>query len=324
MVLKSSLVFRFAIVLVFLGLLSACGSKDGEEQVKKTQVVAQVNGDEISIHQVNQRLSRLGALDEEQTQTASKQILRRLVDMQLLKQKAIDAELDRNPQVLQAIEASKTEILAQAYIQNKMLKNLKPSADEIKVFYDEHPELFSDRRIFNLQELAIKNAGGQLGSIEEAVSEKANISQVAEWLKEKGMQFSLNANVRAAEQLPSKLLAALKSHTDGDMITVVNGESVNVISIAASEKQSVSLEKATPLIEKYYENKRRKDDMQKQMDVIKNESAIKYIGMFAEMNTEEPLADDKVNEEAGMEALDAKVEDKDGSQSSLEKGLAGF
>ena len=82
------------ILTVMLGLgLAGCGHKS---EGGATQVVAKVNGDEISIHQVNFQLARLGALDKEKSKLAAKEVLSKLVNQELLKQKAVEAKLDRD------------------------------------------------------------------------------------------------------------------------------------------------------------------------------------------------------------------------------------
>ena len=142
-------------VLLMTVTLVACGDKNGESKKSDTQVVAKVNGDEISIHQVNLQLGRVGKVDEAQSKTISQQIVTKLVDQQLLKQRAVEEKLDRDPRVLQILEASKSEILAQAYLEKISIKAKKPTTAEIDTFYKEHPELFEKRRLFKLQELVI-------------------------------------------------------------------------------------------------------------------------------------------------------------------------
>jgi EpsD family peptidyl-prolyl cis-trans isomerase len=64
-----------------------------------TQVVAKVNGDEISVHTLNFQMSRLGNLTEEQGKKAPRDVLAKLVDQKLMVQKAEDGKLHRDPKV---------------------------------------------------------------------------------------------------------------------------------------------------------------------------------------------------------------------------------
>ncbi len=277
------------IVLAILGAvlsLTACGDKDKTEAKGGTQVVAKVNGDEISIHQINFQLNRLAQgknLTEAQSKEAAKQILARLVDQQLLKQQATETKLDRDPRILQAIEASKSEILAQAYLEQMLSKAAKPSVTQVDAFYKEKPELFENRRVFRLQELAINVDKDKYAEIAEKVATTKNINEVAAWLKEKNYPFSANSNVRAAEQLPLDFLKKLQPLQDGDLIAVSNNASVSIVHLAASQTMPITREKATPVIEQYFLNQNKAALAKKEMAALNEKANIEFIGAFADM-----------------------------------------
>lgn len=320
--------------------LTACGDKDKTEASKAgTQVVAKVNGDEISIHQINYQLNRLAqnkVLTEAQSKAAAKQILARLVDQQLLKQQATEAKLDRDPRVLQAIEASKSEILAQAYLEKMLSKAAKPSTTQIDTFYKEKPELFENRRVFRLQELAINVDKDKYAEIAEKVSATKNINEVAAWLKEKNYPFSANSNVRAAEQLPLDFLKKLQPLKDGDLIALSNDRSVSIVHLAASQSAPITREKATPVIEQYFLNQNKAALAKKEMAALNDKANIEFIGAFAEMKKGEqptPTAIKKTDTAQTVAASDPKAtpevtqaseKENKAAAGNMEKGLAGL
>lgn len=275
-------------IAVMAVAVTGCGKKEGATS-SNTQVVAKVNGDEISIHQVNFQLSRLGQLNEEQSKAAAKDVLARLVDQQILKQKAIDAKLDRDPRVLQALEATKDQILAQAYLEQEMNKAAKPSASDIDKFYTEHPELFQNRRLFNLQELAVEADKDKFTEIEQAISGKKSLTEIGEWLKSKGYKFAVNANVRAAEQLPLPVLLKLQPLKDGDTVAIQNSQSINIVHLAASQSQPIARDKAKPVIEQYFLNQNKTELVKKQVEGLKKAAKIEYVGAFADMKKAEAI-----------------------------------
>ena len=59
---------------------------------------------------------------------------------------ADDLKLDRDPRVVQQLEAVRREVLARAYVEKVGEAAAKPTPEEIKKYYDEKPALFSDRR----------------------------------------------------------------------------------------------------------------------------------------------------------------------------------
>jgi hypothetical protein len=83
------------------------------------------------VYQVNNELQRANVQPAQQ-EAASRQIVQGLVDRQILLQAAHKEKLDRKPQVMQAIENAKMQILAQAYLQERVASVAKPTADEIE------------------------------------------------------------------------------------------------------------------------------------------------------------------------------------------------
>ncbi|MDO9050427.1 MAG: EpsD family peptidyl-prolyl cis-trans isomerase [Methylotenera sp.] len=270
---------------------SACGKKDQAEKSElKTQVVAKVNGDEISIHQVNFQLSRMGQVNETQGKQVSEQILTRLVDQQLLKQQALESKLDRDPKILQALESSKDQILAQAYLDQLISKAAKPTKTEIDTFYQEHSELFANRRIFRLQELVVDISKDKFAEVEAGLKDIKNINEIAVWLKAKNHPFTANSNVSAAEQLPLDMLKKLQPLKDGDLMLVPTERSLNVLHLVASQSKPISRENATPFIEQYFLNQNKSKLAKQEMDSLKSKAKIEFVGAFSDMK----ISDDSV------------------------------
>lgn len=101
-----------AAVLASLGLAACSG---GDKDKPASQVAAKVNKEEISVHQINYLLQRQPGLKPEQAESASKTALERLIDQELAVQKAEELKLDRDPRVVQALDAARREILSRFY-----------------------------------------------------------------------------------------------------------------------------------------------------------------------------------------------------------------
>ncbi|MFM9913825.1 MAG: EpsD family peptidyl-prolyl cis-trans isomerase [Methylophilaceae bacterium] len=312
MILPKSFIAPFTLILITLSLV-ACGKKEGAAGEKSaTQVVARVDGEEISVHMLNYQMSRLGQMNEAQAKEASKKVLERLVDQQMLVQQATKDKLDREPKVLQSIESTKREILAQAYMEKQMAAAKKPSEQEIKDFYSQHPELFEKRRIYRLQELAVAVGSDKATEIEAGVKASKNINEVANWLKEKDYKFSANANVRAAEQLPLEMLPRLQQMKEGEFIILPSQNSINIVMLAGVQEQPLTLEKATPLIEQYFFNQRKSEIAKKQIEELRKKAKVEYLGNFSDMKqvVSEKSEPNKQAEEKPKASSDSEHMDK--------------
>jgi EpsD family peptidyl-prolyl cis-trans isomerase len=269
--------------LALVGLLSACGgdSKDGEEK-KATQVAAKVNADEITVHQINFVLQQQRNLRPEQAEAASKQVLERLIDQQLALQKAEESKVDRDPRVMQQLEAARREVIARAYLEKVGEAAPKPTPEEIKKYYDEKPALFSQRRIYQIQEIGIEAPADRLPELREKLGAAKNINEFVEYLKASGLKFSGNQAVRAAEQLPLNSLDALSKMQDGQAMVVPTPAGAQVVVLAGSRMQPVTEEQARPAIEQFLVNERRRKLVEDDLKAMRAAAKIEYVGKFAE------------------------------------------
>lgn len=324
-----------ALILCSL-VVSGCGKNEkSASKGSNDQVVAKVNGEEITIHQVNFQLSRMGQMSQEQAKLASKQVLANLITQEILKQKALEAKLDQDPMILQALALSKDQLLAQAYLQKTIEKTPKASTNEIDGFYKEHPELFENRRVFRLQELVVNINKDKFDETEAALKTIKDINQIATWLRDNKYPFTVNSNVKAAEELPMALLNKLQGLKDGEIMFVPNDKTFNILQITASQTQPISRSKATPIIEQYFFNQNKNNLAKKEMLALNEKASIEFVGAFSDMKKSDLLKKDAAKSEALPEAK-SKPETKateDGANkkstlnvnpSSINKGLSGL
>ena len=260
-------------------LLAACG---GGKSDKASQTAAKVNKEEITVHQINFVLQRQPGLKPEQAEAASRQVLERLIDQELAVQKAEDLKLDRDPRVVQQIEAAKREIIARAYIERIGESVAKPTAEEVSKYYNEKPALFKERRIYSLQELAIEAKPEQFDAIRAKLKEAKNMSEFAEFLKANDIRFAGNQAVRAAEQLPLASLDAIAQMKDGDSAVSQTATGLQVLYLQGSRSQPVDEARARPAIEQFLTNQRKSEQALKDIKALREAAKIEYVGKFAE------------------------------------------
>lgn len=307
-------------------VLAACGNSESGGEKKATQVAAKVNSDEITVHQVNAALPRMNNPTPEQAKAASKQVLDRLVDQQLFIQKAMEGKLDRDPQVMTAIENAKREILARAWLERQMANAAKPAPEAVKEFYNKHPELFSERRVYQLQEVAMRTTPEQSAALRDALKGMKSLADVANYAKANNIPATANNSVRAAEQLPMEFAAKIHAMKDGEIIAVPGQNGIAVVQIARSQPQPLTQEKATPFIEQFLTNRARLELAQSELKALRAAAKVEYLGDFVKGPGETPAAD-AANIPGGVSAVEqaGQVPAPGGvTQDDLEKGLSGL
>jgi len=260
--------------------IAACGMDDGSKPA--TPVAVKVNQDAITVQQLNNAMAQFRNLSPEQQKAASRQVLERMIDQELLVQKAMERKLDRDPRVMQSIEASKRQILSQAYLEQLSAQVQRPSADEVKKWYGERPELFAERKIYRLQELAIParpEITQQL--LEEQIRKAKSLNDIVMWLKSLNAPFNANSTVKAAEQLPLEVVPRLAQLQVGQVMLMPAQQGYLLVQVAATEKQPLDEQQAQPFIEQFLMNQKRLELARGEVKTLREAAKIEYMGDFA-------------------------------------------
>lgn len=280
-------------------LVAGCGDKKDEAATAApSQVAAKVNGTELTVHQVNYALQRIPNLDQEQTKAASLQVVRNLVEQEVIAQKALTDKLDRDPAVVQALDAARRQILAEAYMSRKLGTPAEPSDAEVADYFDQHPELFAKRKIYRLQEISIKAPQDKYDAIRAQLGASRTLEDFATWLKAENLPVKSAQGVKTAEQLPLQMLPQLAKMPDGQAMVVNTPDGLMVIVLADSQMQPVTLEQAKPAIARLLQTEARQKAAKAEMDTLRAAAKIEYMGEFVDAGKEaaavappEPAAD---------------------------------
>lgn len=280
-------------LLVMVALAAtACGNK--EEKKAASQIAAKVNSGEISVHQINFVLQRTPGLPPEKAEEAKRQILDGLIDQEIAVQQAVETKLDRNPNVVQQIEAAKREILARAYMEQITANKGKPSDDEIAAFYKMRPELFSARKLYRLEELVFEAKPAAVAAARDLAGKGKPTAEIAAALKAQGVQVGGGVSVKPAEQISLDLLPKLAQAKEGVPQVFENGGKAAVVTVLATKPEPLTDVQAKPFIERYIGNRDKGEVARETMKGLRAKAKIEYVGDFGK----DAEADRKKREEA--------------------------
>lgn len=257
--------------------VSGCSKKDKSA----TQVVASVDGEEISVHQINGVLSKATGISPENLPKAKADILGGLVEQQLAINMAISKKIDRTPEVVAAIESAKRDIIARAALEQIAATLPKPTDEEAQQYFAQNPALFSQRRLFSLQELAVRKPNSETERIRVKVAAAKSIDEVQTWLKENQIEFAANSGVRPAEQIPLEVLPQLQAFKDGQLGLIESKDAYLVMRLVASRSQPVTEVQALPTIKTFLFNQRSTEAIKLAKADMKTKAKIEYFGEFA-------------------------------------------
>ncbi|HWI39165.1 MAG TPA: EpsD family peptidyl-prolyl cis-trans isomerase [Burkholderiales bacterium] len=231
---------RLALALGLPLLLLAC-------EPANTHALARVNGVEISARQL-----------------PNPQALEKIIDRELLVQKALEAKLDKDPAVVEHIDNARRQVLAQAYVERVSGGYAKPSRDEVRAFYNDNPALFAERRIYRIRELTVA---------EPAEIAEGDLEQMVAALRSRGARFSLTTQTQPAEELPLAYLPKLARMKPGEV--AVFGRTA--IQLIHAEDAPLAPEQAYALIEQFLAGKKRMELAAAEVKKLREGARIEYV-----------------------------------------------
>lgn len=300
------------LVVLLLAGLSACGNKEK----KPGQSLARVNGEEITVLQLNEELQRSGVQSGQQEQ-ASKQLLESLIDRQLLINEATKEKLDRDPQVSQAIERAKAMVLAQAYLQRRVGQISRPTKEEVEAYYNQHPEFFARRKLLEMRELVLASSD-MSAAVKTAADNAKSLDEVAQFLDAQKVKYGRAQLARTSADLPPELSAKLLAMPKGQLFIIKEGARSMLIAISDIKESPVALEGAAPQIEQFLANKKSKDMADAELKRLRAAAKIEYLNKAAGAAEAAPASASAASSAPAAAAAPASTSD------STERGVAGL
>lgn len=247
-----------AVLLVVLGgfVLSACSKSSAPKS--GGQAVARVDGYELTVHQLNNELAVSPHSSSENDAARKSRALDSLINRRLLVAEAENAKLDRDPQVMQAIERQKEELLVQALLQRKADTLAKPTANEVHAYYQANPALFADQKIYEMRQISI--TGNSLPpELNSYLDTGKSFDEVHAWLEKNKVPYSIGLASRSTLDLPQQVVDRLDTLNSGKPFVVKDSNQIVIASLRPLKNTPVDEEAARPQIEKYLANRKMRD-----------------------------------------------------------------
>ncbi len=261
--------------LAVLLVVAGCGRGGSASGAGDSQIAAQVNKGEISVHQVQALLRVQPGVAAQWGEKAADKALDALIEQELAAQAAAKAGLDKQPQVIQSLALAQREVLARAYQDQLADKARLPDTAAINSYYDEHPELFVQRKIYQLEETVVRpgsqdEADALLRDLPTlAGSEALNLHLSARGLRKASQRLSV-----AAENVPLDWLPKLAKLSVGHSLAAQRNGAVVVWTLVGAEDSPMLLAQAKPAIQAALVRQARQQAIQEGMKKLRDEAKI--------------------------------------------------
>lgn len=254
------------------------------------QAAARVGKSEISVHQVNYVLQRQARIPGNNRDAASRVALDRLVSQELAVQQARTLDLQRKPDTMMALEAAQREVLAQSYLDSVTKDLPSPTDADIGEFFDKHPLLFGERKVYLVQEVTTAAPATQLAAVQEALARAPEFNAFLAELKRMGIAHSRTLAERGADLFPLDALAAVARLAPGQSLAAMTPQGVAVYFMQSSRPEPLTLEQSKPVIQQFLAAERRRKVIEERMAALRATTPVQYLGPFAAASAAAPSA----------------------------------
>jgi peptidyl-prolyl cis-trans isomerase C len=224
--------------LLLLAGTAACNKKPSD------QVVAVVNGEEISMQELNAELGNVKLPEGVDKKMVQAQLLQRLVDRRVLAQSAKEQGIDKDPNFI--VEQRR---MNEALLVDKLAKRTAdsipvPANAEVDKYIAANPSLFAARQIYTIDQIAFPMPADpkQLKALEPAKTMDA----VATTLKAMNIPFRRGAQKVDSGSVPPEQMQRILSLPKTEPFIIPQGNAVTVNLIVGDEAAPLPTEQARP------------------------------------------------------------------------------
>ncbi|MDE2599770.1 MAG: EpsD family peptidyl-prolyl cis-trans isomerase [Rhodocyclaceae bacterium] len=272
-------------------LVLLAGCSDSASRKPLTQVAARVDGEEISIHQINAllpQMQEMPAASGGAPEATRKAVLDRLIDRQVIYAQALERKVDRDPKVVMLIDAARREIVARAYLDALLASPPAIAPVDIHQYYVENPALFARRRIYTLDGLVLAANPDELEPVKRMIGAGSDVRAIGGYLRAHGVEFTADSGVRKAEQIPLDVLPSLSMAADGSTTLIDSGQRYYVYHLVSSQLAPVDEASARPRIATFLANQQGQRMVAQEVKRLKANARIEYLGDFAKPEAGKP------------------------------------
>jgi EpsD family peptidyl-prolyl cis-trans isomerase len=263
-------------------LVGGCEKKVGG------QVVAVVNGEEVTQQEVNAELQAANIPATADKKAVMAQVVQQIVDRKLLVQKAKAEGLDKSPNYLEQLRRGEDALIINL-LTTKAAKGVAlPDTAAVDKFIAENPTLFSERKRYTLDQISFPQPTDQtvLRQLEPAHSLEAG----AATLSAAGIQFTRGKADLDSAMLPPPVAAKIAALPAGEPFVTPDKGRI-VASVITSTTPSPTPEaQARPAALELLRRQSLGTAMQKQLDAARAAAKITYQPGFTPPKTPAPGA----------------------------------
>jgi peptidyl-prolyl cis-trans isomerase C len=228
---KSQLFSGLALIAV-LGGTAAC------KREATGQVAAVVNGDEITLQELNNELGEANLPDNADTKAIRQTALQRVLDRRLLAQAARDDGLDKTSEYLLREKQLKDALVIQLMTRKVSQAVAVPSQGQIDKYMADHPVMFAGRTVYSMDRLQFQIPADR--SVLSGLQPLHTMAAITAKLDQLGIKYVRSRGEADFATMPRQALNQILSLPPGEPFIIPENGIINVNVITGTRPEPLN------------------------------------------------------------------------------------
>jgi EpsD family peptidyl-prolyl cis-trans isomerase len=226
-------------------LMAGCGDK-AEGELEKGQVVATLDGTDVTIYELNGELQgvRLPA-DPKQRKLVEQAALQQLLNRKILANIAREQKLDKSSNYLLMERRADEELLVRLLQQNIASQVPKPTSAEISRYMDQNPDIFAQRKLYGIEQIQFPLPKDEAAL--KAFAPLKTLDEVAQKLAADGIESRRGRAVIDSAATPPALIKQIAALPPGEVFIFPNQGVMTANTVLETKVEPLGGEQATAL-----------------------------------------------------------------------------
>jgi peptidyl-prolyl cis-trans isomerase C len=243
------------------------------------QVLAVVNGEEITQQELNAELAELGQAAAGDKQAIRRQVLQQIIERRLLAQVAKEEGLDRDPTYIIRERRLNEELLVQMYGAKTADTVRVPNSAAVQNYIQENPGKFNQRTAYLVDQISF-DVPSDATVLKQLEADKT-LADVEETLKSLKIEYAKGKNSVDSGNVPTAVLNQILALPAGEPFVIPSQGKVVVSVITGRQPVAMNQRDAVPMAAQSMRAESLGKLMQSRLDEAKATAKITYQPEFA-------------------------------------------
>jgi EpsD family peptidyl-prolyl cis-trans isomerase len=264
---------------IFVAFVAVLAVAAGCTKRAEGQTVAVVNGEEITVAELNSELAHADLPASIDKGKARSQVLQNMIDRTLLAQEAQKQGIDKSPEFVARKRAMDEDLLIQMFAERKNGTAQLPTDAEVAQFEAGHPQMFAKREVWNLDQLKFEMPSS--ATVRSQIAQTKSLPELAKVLSSNNIAATPAKTTIDSSVVPESMYGKIEGLGSGEPFIVPVGTQAVASVIVSRTAQPLTGDDARTVAVRLLRKQQTMNSLQDQVKRLRSTAKIQYQAGYA-------------------------------------------